>query len=52
MIVPERTVEEWLVFADKLMKDDPYWLHPYEYDPELNELLLKRAKRLDIKSTP
>ena len=42
--VPERTVREWLAFADELMKDDPYWLHPYNFDPELNELLLKRTK--------
>ena len=43
----ERTVEEWLAFADELMKDDLYWLRPYEFDPELNELL----KRIDFKST-
>lgn len=39
----EKAMTEWLARADELMKDDEHWLHPYHFDPELNELLLKRT---------
>lgn len=41
----EKAMLAWLAKADELMKDNEYWLHPYTFDPELNELLLKRQQR-------
>ena len=41
----EKRMLEWLAKADELMKDNEYWLNPYTFDPELNDLLLKRQQQ-------
>jgi len=41
----EKAMLAWLAKADELMKDNEYWLHPYVYDQELEELLWKRRQQ-------
>ena len=41
----EKAMLAWLAKADALMKDNEYWLHPYVYDQELEELLWKRRQQ-------
>lgn len=54
----EKAMLAWLAKADELMKDNEYWLYPskqfvfdpesnefYEFDAELNGLLLKQQQK-------